>query len=159
MVFHIIINICIPQSLSCHHCSCHSCRVHPPGRPSARAHWAPGCCSNPSHTADQGLGRRQLWRMITIIILPCDNVTPVMRPLRRIVTKPTDVAPAGVTQGVVDLGLRKGKTLGLHDAEVVSLDGKHGKVASVSSHNSWNRNSSHSQMPPEAPPLGGGGPH
>ena len=54
--------------------------------------------------------------------------TPVMGPLGRIVAKSTDVAPASVPQGVVDLGLSKGKALVLHDAQMVRLDGKHGKV-------------------------------
>ena len=63
-------------------------------------------------------------------------ITPVMRPLGRIVTKPTDVAPAGVPQGVVDLGLGEGEALCLHDAQIVSLDGEHGKVSGVSSHSS-----------------------
>ena len=66
-----------------------------------------------------------------------------MWPLGRIVTKPTHVAPASITQGVVDLGLGKGEALCLHDAQVVSLDGVHGKVAGVSSHNSMIRNSGH----------------
>ena len=34
----------------------------------------------------------------------------------------------------MDLGLSKGEALVLHDAQMVRLDGKHGKVASVSSH-------------------------
>ena len=63
-------------------------------------------------------------------------VTPVMRPLGRIITKPTDVAPSGVPQGVVDLGLSEGEALCLHDAQMVSLDGEHGKVSGVSSHSS-----------------------
>ena len=60
--------------------------------------------------------------------------TPVMRPLGWIIAKSTDVAPASVPQGIVDLGLSKGEALILHDAQMVRLDGKHGKVASVSSH-------------------------
>ena len=60
--------------------------------------------------------------------------TPVMGPLGWIVAKSTDVASSSVPQGVVDLGLSKGKALVLHDAQMVRLDGKHGKVASVSSH-------------------------
>ena len=59
---------------------------------------------------------------------------PVMGPLGRIGAKPTDIAPASVAQGIVDLGLGKGKALVFHDAQVVRLDGKHGKVASISSH-------------------------
>ena len=78
----------------------------------------------------------------------------MMRPLGRIVPKPTDVASAGVPQGVVDLGLGKGEALCLHDAQVVCLDGVHGKVAGVSSHNSMIRNSCHYRMSPEAAPLG-----
>ena len=58
----------------------------------------------------------------------------MMRPLGRIVPEPTDIAPAGVPQGVVDLGLGEGEALCLHDAQVVGLDGVHGKVASISSH-------------------------
>ena len=66
--------------------------------------------------------------------LPIITLAPVMRPLGRIVPKPTDVAPAGITQGVVNLTLGKGETLVLHDAEVVGLDGKHGKVAGIPGH-------------------------
>ena len=59
---------------------------------------------------------------------------PVMGPLGRIGAKTTNIAPASIAQGVVDLCLGKGKALVFHDAQVVRLDGEHGKVASVSSH-------------------------
>ena len=77
--------------------------------------------------------------LLPVIVIPATGLTwtrargcSMMRLLWRTGAKPTDVAVSSVSQGIVHLCLSKGQPLLSHDAQVTSLQGKHGKVAGMS---------------------------